>query len=949
MPETAPRRILSTRKVVFLVIAAAAPMGAMVGNVPLALTRTHGIGLPVAFVLASVILLCFSVGYGAMNARVVNSGAFYTYIARAMGKPAGAAGAYAALVGYTAMALGIAAAFGYFTHLVFDGLGMSVPWYVFTAVGIVLVGFLGYRSAELSAKVLGVLMVLEFAILLVFNFLVVGAKGLAAFPSESFAPNQAFSGTLGIGLLFALTSFIGFESAAIYGEESKNPERTVPRAMYISVASISAFYVVTAWIIIGAAGGTEAPAMAEAQLGDMVFTLAKQYGGEILYSATAVLLCTSVLASYLALHNAASRYLFALGREGMLPAALGGYHAHHLSPHIGSLTVTGITVLVLGAMALLGADPYTVIAAGFVGLGTLGIIFVQAVTAVAVLVFFWKRPDRSLWRGIVAPAIGAAGLGTGFVLVTLNYSILTGSDSAWVNLVPLLLPLVAVLGIFISLRQRRSNPSAYANFAASELRRRSAGDLDDARPATYTRRYCVVGGGPASMVMARALIGEGVPFDWFEKNPDFGGIWDMENPGTPMYASAHFISSKYTSGFYGYPMPESFPDYPRWDQIRDYVRGFGREFGLYDHITFNAKVADAELHEDGTWSVRLADGTEREYDGLIAAPGVTWHPKTPLLRGQELYTGRIRHSVHFVDGLELRGKRVLVIGGGNSGVDIACEAARNADAAFLSVRRGYRYFPKHIGGIPTDALVTGILEPPPGIALSRDLNQVLDSLVGDVTRFGLPAPDHAALASHPIMNSQVLHHLSHGDLTAKGDVDRLTEHGAVFADGSTEEIDEILLATGYEYRIPFLDPQLLDWKSGRPQLYLNVFPRRTHSLYVLGLIEFADAAYKRFDEMAQLVLMDIRARETGEHRETLLALKSTDDPDLSGGIAYVDSPRHASYVESRTYQAYLASLRDRFGWPDVGEESFDRLRAGREKRRGDPDGQDNPELLNSNT
>lgn len=470
MSEPTQRQVLSTRKVVFLVIAAAAPMGAMVGNVPLALARTNGIGLPAAFVLAAVILLCFSVGYGAMNARVVNSGAFYTYIARAMGKPAGAAGAYAALVGYASMALGIGTAFGYFTHLVFAGLGMSVPWYVFTACGIALVGFLGYRSAELSAKVLAVLMILEFAILIIFNFAVVGTKGTAAFPLESFAPNQAFSGTLGIALLFALTSFIGFESAAIYGEESKNPERTVPRAMYISVASISAFYVITAWIIIGAAGGLKEPAMAESQLGDMVFTLAKNYGGEILYSATAVLLCTSVLASYLALHNAASRYLFALGREGMMPHVFGGFHARHLSPHIASLTVTGSTVLILGFMALLRADPYTVIAAGFVGLGTLGIIFVQAITAVAVLVFFWKRADRSLWRGVIAPAVGALGLGAGFILATLNYSTLTGSNSIWVNLVPTVLPLVAIVGVFISLRQRRHNPEAYANFAASKLR-----------------------------------------------------------------------------------------------------------------------------------------------------------------------------------------------------------------------------------------------------------------------------------------------------------------------------------------------------------------------------------------------------------------------------------------------------------------------------------------------
>lgn len=229
------------------------------------------------------------------------------------------------------------------------------------------------------------------------------------------------------------------------------------------------------------------------------------------------------------------------------------------------------------------------------------------------------------------------------------------------------------------------------------------------------------------------------------------------------------------------------------------------------------------------------------------------------------------------------------------------------------------------------------------MSLSGDLGQVIDSLVGDLTRLGLPAPDHDALASHPIMNGQVLHHLSHGDLVAKGDVVRLTGRGAVFADGSAEDIDEILLATGYEYRIPFLDPELLDWASGRPRLYLNVFPRRVDSLYVLGFIEFADAAYKRFDEMAQLVLMDIRARETGVHREELQALKATDRPDLSGGINYVDSPRHAGYVGSQAYQSYLAELRDRFGWPDMDDGSFDGSRA-----TGPHGGQDDPELLNSN-
>jgi amino acid transporter len=921
---TIRRRLLSTRQVVFLVLAAAAPMAAMIGNVPLALLRGNGVGLPAAFIAAAAVLLCFAVGYAAMSKRVVNSGAFYTYIARALGKPTGIASAYVAVVGYAALAIGLAASFGYFTMLVLQSEGIDLPWYVYSAVAVTIVAFLGYRSADVSAKVLGVLMFAEFLVLIVFDLLVVGDKGAAAFPLQSFEPAQMFSGSVGIALMFAFTSFVGFESAALYGEETDNPSRTIPRALYISVGTIAVFYVITAWIIIGAAGGTTAPALAQSELGDFVFTLATQFGGETLFSATAVLLCTSLLASFVALHNAASRYLFALGREGVMPESLGKYHPTHLSPHIGSAVMTVLTVIVLVVLGLFGADPYVVIAVSLVGLGTLGIILVQALTALSVLVFFWNRKDRSLWRSVIAPIIGFAGLGSAFVLAALNYDILIGSTDAFMNAVPVLLLVAAVIGAAVTVRLRRTKPAAYAALASSQLRKRTE-VVPTSAPVVYTRRYCLVGGGPSSMVMARALVKEGVPFDWYEKHGEFGGIWDMDNPTSPMYESAHFISSKYTSGFYGLPMPQDFPDYPTWRQIRDYIRIFARTYGLYEHITFNTEVTDARLLEGDRWEVTTSAGVTREYDGLICAPGVTWHPSQPRLAGQDGFAGEIRHSVTFRDSMEFRERRVLIVGAGNSGVDIACDAAAQASQAFLSVRRGYRFVPKHIGGLPTDAVLGGLFEAPRVMSLSGNVNELIDAVVGDLTRLGLPAPDHDALASHPIMNTQVLHHLAHGDLIAKPDIDHLTETGVVFSDGSTEEIDFILMATGYEYRIPFINPDLLTWKSGHPQLYLNVYSREVDSLYVLGFIEFADAAYKRFDEMAQLVAMDIRARETGIHREELLALKARDRPDLSGGIDYIDSPRHANYVESHAYQAYLAELRDRFSWNDVDEETFDDL------------------------
>src|SRR5215472_903411 len=211
------RRMLSTSRVVFLVIAAAAPMAAMVGNVPLALFDGNGAGLPAAFLAGSLILLCFSVGYAAMSRRVVNTGAFYTYIARALGKPAGVGAAYLAVLAYAAMTCGLIGAFGYFTRLVLLTTGVSLPWWAYSAIGLAVVGAFGYRSADLSARTLATLMAAEFSILIIFDAISVIRHGGGALPTQSFSGREAFSGSIGIAVLFAFTSFVGFESAALYG------------------------------------------------------------------------------------------------------------------------------------------------------------------------------------------------------------------------------------------------------------------------------------------------------------------------------------------------------------------------------------------------------------------------------------------------------------------------------------------------------------------------------------------------------------------------------------------------------------------------------------------------------------------------------------------------------------------------------------------------------------
>jgi cation diffusion facilitator CzcD-associated flavoprotein CzcO/amino acid transporter len=913
----ADRRRLTTSRIVFVIIAAAAPMAAMVGNTPLALLYGNGPGLPAAYLIAAVVLLCFCVGYAAMGRRVVNTGAFYTYVARGLGKPAGVGAAYLAVVSYTALTIGLAGAFGYFVNQVLADptVGINLPWEWPAAIAIVLVAILGYRSADLSAKILGVLMVLEFAVLIVFDLAVLFTKGIHALPAESFAPHNIFTGSIGIGLMFAFTSFVGFESGALYGEETARPEKSVPRATYIAVASIGVFYLLTTWFTVGAIGPDKTTSTAEAllpkDLGKLLFNQATTYAGTWLTDIMGVLLCTSVLASMLAVHNASSRYLFALGRERVLPGGLGRYHGRHLSPHVGSLTISCVTAAVIASFAIGGLDPYLTLAASMVGLSTLGVVLLQVLAAASIVAFFRKRGERDYWRTLIFPVIGAVGLAIAFVLAFKYFPTLVQTKNQVITRLPWLLLAVVVIGLIAGFVMKRTRPAVYGQLAQSVLRARPR---TLPRPETYGR-YCLIGAGPAGLVMARALRSEGIPFDWYEKAPAVGGIWNPDTTGSPMYESAHFISSRYMSGFVGYPMPSSLPDYPSWRQVRDYIHAFADDSGLTPLVTLNTAVTAAVPVGDGSWNVTLSTGATHHYAGVIAAPGVNWNPNLPAWPGADLFTGEIRHSVTYSSPEEFRGKRVLVVGAGNSGVDIACDAATTADAAFLSVRRGYRFVPKHIAGVPTDALLAGKLMPPQGVTIPTDHTKFLDGMTGDLTRYGLPKPDHDLLASHPILNTQVLHHLAHGDLAARADVAAFDESGVIFADGRREDVDVVLLATGYTYALPFLDESLLTWRGGRPSLYLNIFDRAHPGLAVLGFVEFADAAYARFEEMAHLIVLDIVLRSVGGPLADRWAqAKATDDPDLRGGKVYVDSPRHANYVDAETYQAVLADVRDRYGF-----------------------------------
>lgn len=431
---------------------------------------------------------------------------------------------------------------------------------------------------------------------------------------------------------------------------------------------------------------------------------------------------------------------------------------------------------------------------------------------------------------------------------------------------------------------------------------------------------CVVGAGPAGLSMARALKRLGIAYEQFERHSDVGGIWDLDNPGTPMYESAHFISSRRTSGFFDYPMPASFPDYPSNRQILQYTRDFAATHGLRDAIQFGSAVTDVARVGQG-WEVTLGDGSRRRYRGVVCATGVTWTPRTPQHPGN--FDGEIRHSVSYRRPEEFRGKRVLVVGLGNSGADIACDAAAHADAAFVSVRRGYHLFPKHLFGVPSDEL--GQRGPQLPLRIERPIfGALLRALQGDLRQYGLPKPDHKLFESHPLLNDQLLHYLRHGDVAIRPDIVQLEGSKVRFSGGATEDIDLILYATGYDWAIPYVRDDLFDWRDGRPDLYLTAFNRQHRNLFGVGYVELNSSAYTLFDQISNVVAHYLHDQLHSPARAARFdAMIAEDHPDLSGGLRFIDSARHRSYVDARTYRRVLARVRRQMGWPNLTPGMFD--------------------------
>jgi amino acid transporter len=445
---------LGTGRVALLVIACAAPLGSVIGNTPIGFTLGNGAGLPIIFLVAGLVLACFAAGYVAINRAVPGGGGFARYVHAGFGPGAGLGAAYATTLAYGSGTIAITAAAGYFADVIAAGHGLHLPWWLYSIVAMVIVGTIGRYAADLSAKVLLVMIVAEFAMLIVLDILILSHSGLSALPLDVFSPKQVFSGSVGPALMIAFTSFIGIESAVIYANEARNPGKTVPRAIYLCVGVISVFYFLTVWLIVGSVGVDQIVPVTEKAQGDLLFTLSGEQGGTLLTTLMQIFFLTSVLASLVALHNATTRYLQTMGTQGTMPRFLGALHAKYQGPARASEAMSVLTAVLLVAFVVLGADPYLGVYTSLGGLFTVGIVAMQGAVAVTVVVFFRKRKDRRYWKTLVAPAIGAIGLLTATGLIIANYSVLTGTEDTLPNLLPWTIPLAFVIGLVVYHRRR---------------------------------------------------------------------------------------------------------------------------------------------------------------------------------------------------------------------------------------------------------------------------------------------------------------------------------------------------------------------------------------------------------------------------------------------------------------------------------------------------------------
>ncbi|GAA0679926.1 APC family permease [Kitasatospora atroaurantiaca] len=455
--------------VIFMALATAAPITAMTGNLPVIVGGGNGVHAPAGFLFVTVVLTVFTIGYVAMARHITTAGAFYGFVSHGLGRVVGMASGLLAVLAYVVFEASIVGIFAYFAEQTFAAqFGIHWSWQVYALAMLAVTAVLSYFDLEVASKVLGVFLAGEVVMLvLLAGSVLVHGGGPGGLHVGTLNPTGAFAGVnAGVGLFFCFWSWIGFESTAMYGEESRNPKRIIPRATLLAVLALGVLYTFVSWMVLSGNGPADSLGIATGSSPlDLFLAPAQTYLGHWAVTAFQWLMCTSAFACGMAFHQCASRYLYAIGREGFLHPALGRTHPRHGSPHIASFTQTAVALAIVGGFWAAGQDPYVSLYTLTAILGTLALLVVQTLCSFSVIVYFRRHhPESRHWfRTFTAPLLGGLGMLAAIVLLVVNLDTAAGAASEifFFKLIPWIVGAVFAGGIALALYMRARHPQKY--------------------------------------------------------------------------------------------------------------------------------------------------------------------------------------------------------------------------------------------------------------------------------------------------------------------------------------------------------------------------------------------------------------------------------------------------------------------------------------------------------
>lgn len=416
-------------------------------------------------------------------------------------------------------------------------------------------------------------------------------------------------------------------------------------------------------------------------------------------------------------------------------------------------------------------------------------------------------------------------------------------------------------------------------------------------------KVCLIGAGPSGITTAKRLQDYGIPFDLYEASDEVGGNWYYKNPNgmSACYQTLHIDTSKWRLAFEDYPVPDEWPDFPHHSQLFAYFKDYVAHFGLREAIIFNTKVTRADRGVDGLWTVETSTGQTAVYDALIVCNGHHWDPNIPDYPGE--FDGVLMHSHSYndpFDPVDMRGKNVVVVGMGNSGLDIASELAQRylAKKLTVSARRGVWVLPKYLGGVAGDQLKTPDWMPRwLALGLSR---RFLRKNLGTMEGYGLPKPDHQPFQAHPSASGEFLGRAGSGDIHFKPAITNLEGSRVRFSDGSTEEVDVIVCATGYHISFPFFtDPNLLPDEQNRFPLFKRMMKPGVDNLFFMGLAQPMPTLVNFAEQQSKLVAAYLAGRYVPPTPSEMERILVADEAYYLK--PYYASPRHTIQCEFDPY------------------------------------------------